>query len=475
MSVYCLCPQCGIGGDKDKDTIRRPSFEGQGTTLRITCRHCEYTGSVQYNHPGPERWRKKSSTSKLVAPFFSNLKLSKEADQLAQSSNGLREPLGFGRRARKLVVPAASEQTSITSPVSPSISHSPRRPTLPEQVHSVEISDEWQESPDMRSFKERVWSLSPEEQRRLGYKASGSDISERLRNDELAGQTNEITQTLKTLSRGSSPLTTLHDVGLVRERTFRTKPIHDARLSAQNLCELERSHSSDETTMVTQAVDLQSTSTHFPSVSPADVERVRSRKCEIPPTSEDEPFYPLHHSNHKLNTRKSASTKYKASGSSTKIAGLRAASIAEPLSAAAQIQVLEPSAAIKHVHSRKSSTDYSFVPDTSTATAQLQVVPPSKELMQVSTAPQAPCKAKNCPIATQHPEGVYNIQDRRFHPAYTTTVLPPEVVAAKTRVELLESGEEFKRYMADVSFLTAFEDVHVSEPISRRRVAHTRL
>jgi len=35
-------------------------------------------------------------------------------------------------------------------------------------------------------------------------------------------------------------------------------------------------------------------------------------------------------------------------------------------------------------------------------------------------------------------------------------------VAAKTRIVLLESGEEFGRYLEDVGLVRAFEDVHVS-------------
>ena len=144
-----------------------------------------------------------------------------------------------------------------------------------------------------------------------------------------------------------------------------------------------------------------------------------------------------------------ASVQQRTKQTSTNINNLRAFSVSDPKSAAAHLQKLKPSAAIKSVPSGKPVPVYSFGPEASAATAQIQTMSPSEELQQIHPAlrPQAICDA----------------QGREFNNVDNIGVLPPEILAAKTRVELMQSGEQYQTYLADLQLLKEFEYLYLNE------------
>lgn len=478
MTVYYTCPKCGSGAEEAKEPNRSPSFHSGRTILRLMCQNCDYTGPDQYHNPGSGPRRRTSSTRKPVPPFFGNAKLSKEADQLTQSSYDLQESLNSRQRARRPAVSAAREQPILLNPISGSMSNRVRIPDPAEQIDSVrQTKSQPKKSTDTRSFKERIFSLSLEEQRRLGYNAIASGMSTPFNNNSLTHSTGDSVPLPQLFSWDDLPSTTVQNVTPLRERTFDTKPINHARLTAQNLGRLQKSFSDDKTTLSPEALNFWSkTNAVSPSVPPVGLKRVRSTKLERHPMSETEPLYLPPPSGPYLNPRRNTSVEQAPQRTPALRAGrrptvrseqLRAFSTSNPGSAADRMQAIGPSAAIKHVQSSKPSVAYSSVqeptavtPESITATALIQTIAPSQELAQLSTSAPGPCTTKNCPIT--HPEGIYGIQGRSFYPGDTTRLVPPEVVAAKTRIVLLESGEEFRRYLEDVQLVRAFEDLHVS-------------
>jgi hypothetical protein len=480
MSVYYTCPKCGLDVGVGKEPNRAPSIHSGKPAIRLTCQNCDYTGPDQYHNPGSRPRKRTSSSRKPVPPFFGNAKLSKEADQLAQNSYDLQEPLNTRQRARRPAISAAQEQTLLSNSTSGSISNSARSLAPVEQVDSVgQTESQAKESIDTRSSKERIFSLSLEEQRRFGYNAIGSGMLAPFDNESLTQSIDDTIQIPELFSWENSPSTTVKNFTHLRERTFDTKQINDDRLTAQNLGRLQKSCSDDKTNLVPEVLKFPSkTNALSSSIPPVGLKRVRSTRLERHPTPETEPLYLPHPSGPYLNPRRNTSIQQAAQRSHTPRAGrrptvqieqLRAFSTSNPGSAAAQMQALEASAAMKHVQSSKRSVADSYVPEPTaattesiTATALIQTVPPSQELAQLSSVPRGPYQASNCPITQPHPEGVYGVEGRRFYSADTTKVVPPEVVAAKTRIALLESGEEFGRYLEDVGLVRAFEDVHVS-------------
>lgn len=442
------------------------------------CQNCDYAGPDQYHNPGSGPRRRTSATRKPVPAFFGNAKLSKEADQLTQSSYNLQEPLNSRQRARRPAVSASRDQPALPNPISGSMSNRVRIPDPAEQIDSVrQTKSQPKKSTDTRSFKERIFSLSPEEQRRLGYNAIASGMSTPFDNDSLIQSTDNSIPLPQLFSWDDLPSTTVQNVTPLSERTFDTNPVNHARLTAQNLSRLQNSFSDDEATLVSEALNFRSkTNAVSPSVPPVGLKRIRSTKLERHPMSETEPLYLPHPSGPYLNPRRNTSVEQAPKRTPTLRAGrrptvrseqLRAFSTSNPGSAADRMQALGHSAAIKQVQSSKPTVAYSYIPEPTaattesiTATALIQTIPPSQELAQLSTAPPGACTTKNCHIT--HPEGIYGIQGRSFYPGDTTSVVPPEVVAAKTRIVLLESGEEFRRYLEDVELVRAFEDVQVS-------------
>ncbi len=482
MTIYYTCPKCGLDVGVGKEPNRAPSIDSGKTKIRLTCQNCDYTGPEQYHNPGSRPRKRTSSSRKPVPPFFGNAKLSKEADQLAQNSYDLQEPLNTRQRGSRPAISAAQEQTLLSNSTSGSISNSACSLAPVEQVDSVgQTESQAKEFTDTRSFKERIFSLSLEEQRRFGYNAIGSGMLTPFDNESLTQSIDDTIQIPELFSWKNSPSTTVKNSTHLGERTFDTKQINNDRLTAQNLERLQKSCSDDQN-LVPEVLKFRSkTNALSPSIPPVGPKRVRSTRLERHPTPETEPLYLPHPSGPYLNPRRNTSIQQAAQRSHTPRAGrrptvqieqLRAFSTSNPGSAAAQMQALEAfeaSAAMKHVQSSKPSVADSYVPgptvattESIIATALIQTIPPSQELAQLSSVPRGPYQASNCPITQPHPEGVYGVEGRRFYSADTTKVVPPEVVAAKTRIVLLESGEEFGRYLEDVGLVRAFEDVHVS-------------
>lgn len=480
MTVYYTCPKCGFDVGVGKKPDRATSVHSGKIKIRLTCQNCNYTGPNQYHYPSSRPRKRTSSSHKPVSPFFGNAKLSTEADQLAQTSYDLQEPLNTRQRVRRPAISAAQEQTLLSNSTPGSISNSSRSLAPAEQADSVsQTENQAKEITDTRSFKERILRLSLEEQKRFEYNDIGSGILTPSDDESLTPTADDTIQIPKLFSWENSPSTTVKGFAHLRERIFDTEQINHDRLTAQNLGRLQKSCSDDKTNSVPEVLKFQSkTNALSPSTPPVGLKRVQSTRLEAHPTLETEPLYLAHPSGPYLNPRRNTSIQQATQRSPTPRAGrrptvpiekLRAFSTSTPGSAAVQMQALEASAAMKHVQSSNPSVADFHVPEptaasteSKTAAALIQTIPPSQELARLFGVLRGSYQASDCPTTQPHTEGVCGDEDRSSYSADPTKVVPPEIAAAKMRIALLESGEEFGRYLEDVELVRGFEDVYVS-------------